>query len=243
MSHSCGGTVQIGDPSASAKWWTGWPTYVVDANAVRARAMEWLSFRYGASGELYYEMTQAFVDKADPWSDVFAFNGNGDGTLFYPGTPARIGGQTDIPVASIRLKMIREGMEDYEYLKLLTDAGGGDEAQAIAKELFPHAWAADQEPGALMAARDAIAQRILARTGKAVVAAAGTAQGSAAGAAGVTAAGVPVVRRALIVGGCAASPGHHERGHLALLLIPAAFLWRRRRGRRAAAPGARGGSA
>ncbi|MFL5301751.1 MAG: glycoside hydrolase domain-containing protein [Anaeromyxobacteraceae bacterium] len=233
MSHGCGGTVAIGDPSAGAQWWTGWPTYVVDANAVRARAMEWLSFRYGASGELYYETLQSYVDKADPWSDVYAFNGNGDGTLFYPGTPARIGGQTDVPVASIRLKMIREGMEDYEYLKLLTDAGGGDEARAIAKELFPHAWAADQKPEALMAAREAIAQRILARTGKTVVAAAGTAQGSAAGAAGVAAAGEPQVRNATIVGGCGALPGQHERGHLALLLIAAAFLWRRHRSRRA----------
>ncbi len=45
--------------------------------------------------------------------------GNGDGTLFYPGMPARIGGKSDIPVESIRLKLIREGLEDYEYFLLL----------------------------------------------------------------------------------------------------------------------------
>ena len=68
----------------------------------------------------------AFGD--DAWTSQWDFNGNGDGTLFYPGTPERVGGATHVPVASIRLKMIREGMEDYEYLKLLADAG--DEAFA-----------------------------------------------------------------------------------------------------------------
>jgi hypothetical protein len=229
MSHGCGGTVQIGDPSAGAQWWTGWPTYAVDANPVRARAMEWLSFRYDATGELYYEMTQSFVDKADPWSDVYAFNGNGDGSFFYPGTTGRIGGQTDIPVSSIRLKMIREGMEDYEYLKLLADVGGASEAKAIAAELFPHAWAADQDAKSLMAAREAIALRILAYTGKSVTAA--VANGSAAGAAGGggTAQGIASFSPASIVGGCAASPGHHKTSLLVFLIGPAALLWRRRR--------------
>jgi len=55
---------------------------------------------------------------ADPWVNQYFFGGNGDGTLFYPGLPDRIGGRSDIPIESIRLKMIREGIEDYEYLVL-----------------------------------------------------------------------------------------------------------------------------
>ena len=124
MSHGCGGTVNFGSPSWSDRYFTGWPSYMIDASAVRNRAMEWLSFRYRLTGELYYETAMAFSH--DPWTSQWDFNGNGDGTLFYPGTPAKIGGTTHVPVASIRLKMIREGMEDYEYLKLLADAG--DEA-------------------------------------------------------------------------------------------------------------------
>ncbi|HEX8909630.1 MAG TPA: DUF4091 domain-containing protein, partial [Anaeromyxobacteraceae bacterium] len=189
MSHGCGGTVDIGNPSADQMYFTGWPSYMVDASAVRNRAMEWLSFRYGATGELYYETTQAYYAR-DPWTGgIWDFSGEGDGTLFWPGTPDRIGGRTDIPLSSLRLKMIREGMEDYEYLKLLSDLGAGDEARAIAKRLFPHPWQSEAQPADLMAARAQLASRILALAGKpaaAVVTAAGSA--AAGGGAGTAAA-------------------------------------------------------
>jgi hypothetical protein len=129
---------------------------------VRNRAMEWISFENRVSGELYWETTQAF--QADPWKSQWDFSGNGDGTLFYPGTPSKIGGSSQIPVASIRLKMIREGMEDYEYLKLLTDLGDGALAREIAAGLFPHAYQTEASPTALMAARERIAKRILELT-------------------------------------------------------------------------------
>jgi Domain of unknown function (DUF4091) len=159
MSHGCGGTVNMGSPSATDKYYTGWPTYVIDAPAVRNRAMEWVSFAERATGELYWETTFAFTH--DAWSNQWDFSGNGDGTLFYPGTPSRIGGKTHIPVASIRLKMIREGMEDYEYLKLLQDSGDGQFAHDIARKLFPNAYSTDVDPAALMQAREAMAARIV----------------------------------------------------------------------------------
>jgi hypothetical protein len=164
MSHGCGGTVNMGSPSEYDSYSTGWPTYTIDASAARNRAMEWISFLEKASGELYWESAYAF--NHDAWSNQWDFSGNGDGTLFYPGTPSRIGGQTDVPVASIRLKMIREGMEDYEYLKALSDAGDADLARKIARQLFPSASSTDVDPAALMAARGAIAARILQLSGK-----------------------------------------------------------------------------
>jgi len=163
MSHGCGGTVNMGSPSESDRYYTGWPTYMIDASAVRSRAMEWISFAERASGELYWE--SAFAFSHDAWSNQWDFSGNGDGTLFYPGTPSRIGGSTHIPVASIRLKMIREGMEDYEYLKALSDAGDPELAGRIARQLFPTAYSTDIDAGTLMEARQAIALRILALTG------------------------------------------------------------------------------
>jgi hypothetical protein len=159
MSHGCGGTVDFGNPSASDQYYTGWPSYMIDASAVRSRAQEWLTFLHGATGELYWETSMAFSH--DAWSNQWDFSGNGDGTLFYPGTTARIGGQTDIPVASIRLKMIREGMEDYEYLKLLADSGDAELAKRLAREVFPNAYTTDVDPQALMKARDAMAKRIV----------------------------------------------------------------------------------
>jgi MYXO-CTERM domain-containing protein len=157
MSHGCGGT---------SDYFTGWPSYMIDTASLRSRAMEWLSFAWGVTGELYWDTTYAYTEgSADPWADQWQFSGNGDGTLFYPGTPARIGGTTDIPVASLRLKMIRAGMQDYEYLKLLSDAGDPQLAHQLATTLFPNAWT---EPSVsdLSAARDRIAARILELTGK-----------------------------------------------------------------------------
>jgi hypothetical protein len=162
MSHGCGGTVNFGSPSYSDQYFTGWPTYVIDASAVRNRAMQWLAFRYRLAGELYYETAMAYGH--DPWANQWDFSGNGDGTLFYPGTPAKIGGATHVPVASIRLKMIREGMEDFEYLTLLSRAGGEAEARQIADALFPTAYATEVPAATLMAARERLAARIVALT-------------------------------------------------------------------------------
>jgi hypothetical protein len=72
------------------------------------------------------------------------FGGNGDGNLFYPGRPegydgsedSVIGGRTDIPIESLRLKRIRDGREDYEYLRELRSRGREARARAIAERLI-----------------------------------------------------------------------------------------------------------
>ncbi len=144
---------------------TGWPSYAIDTDATRNRAMEWMSYGYGMTGELYYETTMAFFS-GDPWTNQSGFGGTGDGTLFYPGTPARIGGQTEIPVESLRLKGIRDGMEDYELLNLAKSLGAGDQAKAIAQALFPRTYEAMTTPAALDAARVELAGIILHALGK-----------------------------------------------------------------------------
>jgi hypothetical protein len=105
----------------------------------------------------------AYADKAnDPWRNQFYFNANGDGTLYYPGTPGRIGGQHDIPVASLRLRFLRQGLQDYEYLRMLEKLGAGEEARAIARDLCPEAdvWVQDRDHAKLHAAREKMARRI-----------------------------------------------------------------------------------
>jgi hypothetical protein len=222
MSHGCGGTVDIGNPSADQLYYTGWPTYMIDASATRARSLEWFSFRFGATGELYYETTMAYGSH-DTWKDQWDFSGNGDGTLFYPGTPTLIGGQTDIPVASLRLKMIREGMEDYEYLKLLADAGDPAGARNIAQSLFGKAWQTDVKPGDLMGAREAIARKILAATGKNVPQAGVSVPPSMGGADAVA-----QFEYAIKASGCSSNGG--VGGFASMLLVPLAlFVARRRR--------------
>ena len=106
---------------SGGKYFTGWPSYVIDSAAVANRIMPWMSWKYRIDGELYYSMVEAYSHDNDPLKDVFLHGGNGDGTLFYPGRPGTIGGTTQIPLESIRLKLIREGLEDYEYFVLLSN--------------------------------------------------------------------------------------------------------------------------
>ena len=123
------------------------------------------------------------------------------------------------------MKMIREGMEDYEYLKLLSAAGGADDAKKIAAQLFPKAYQADAKPADLMAARENIARLILARTGKQV-----TAPGVSGAAPTSTAAGLTVA--AATGGGCGSTS--QRGGVLTLSLVPLALVLQRLRSRRRA---------
>ncbi|MDB4971214.1 MAG: hypothetical protein JWN44_6903 [Myxococcales bacterium] len=143
----------------------GWPTHMIDAPATQNRAMEWQAWNQKVNGELYYDSTYAF-SRGDAWQNQFYFTGNGDGTLFYPGTPAKIGGTSHIPIASLRVKMIREGMEDYEYFKALADAGDPAMADAEAAALSPKAWQNATDPATVDAARHRMALRIEELTGQ-----------------------------------------------------------------------------
>jgi len=178
MSEGCG----PGQPNAGSKgydsYFTGWPMYQVDAPAVRNRAQEWLSFLFGIQGELYYETDQAESSGMDPYADQWIFGGNGDGTLVYPGRASQIGGTTPIPVASMRLDLIREGMEDYEYLKLVSDLGDPAFARTEALAVASNTHSIDDDPSVLYAARTALAQRIIALSSSTSGCSDGTAEGA-----------------------------------------------------------------
>jgi hypothetical protein len=152
MSHGC--NIVGGD------YFTGWPSYVVDAPASSHRIFEWLTYRYHIGGELYFSTVEAYTRGLDPWKNQLLFGGNGDGTLFYPGRPEMIGGSTDIPVGSIRMALIREGLEDYEYLKQYAAAAGAKQADALAASIAGKTYKWEHDPARLMAARRRMAQAI-----------------------------------------------------------------------------------
>src|SRR5258706_1630250 len=135
-SHGCN--------APGGEYFAGWPSYMIDTSGAANRVMQWLAWKYRIEGELYFSMNEAYGHGQDPWTDVRLFGGNGDGSLFYSGQPARIGGMADIPVESIRLKLIREGMEDYEYLALLAKLGGPNLADEFANRIVtkPYVWEA-----------------------------------------------------------------------------------------------------
>jgi hypothetical protein len=141
-------------------YFAGWPGYAIDLPGARARAMGWLAFREGIGGELYWDTVYGYAPvgrPGDPWTgaELRAFGVNGDGTLFYPGTPARIGGATQIPVESLRLKQIRDGLEDHDLLRLVAARPGGDRAvRRELERLVPGPWSIEPDPSAWEAARD-----------------------------------------------------------------------------------------
>lgn len=148
-SHACRGTL----PDTMH-----WPSYMVDHPAPLNRAMPWLVFLEQASGESYYE-TAAQLPTA--WTDQEFYGGNGDGTLFYPGTPERIGGQTQVPLPSLRLKLLRAGVQDYEWLTRVAQGGDPAFAEQVARELVPLPYQVSLDAQAFEHAREQLILRAL----------------------------------------------------------------------------------
>lgn len=135
---------------------------------MRNRVFQWLAFLYGVTGELYAGVNRCWSEPCgdgtrDPWVSVRASGGHGDGTLVYPGLPARIGGATPTVVSSMRLELIRDGMEDYEYLRALEAQGDGAFARAKARSFITSAYSFDDDPARLSAARRAMGERLSQR--------------------------------------------------------------------------------
>ena len=105
------------------------PKWEIDFAPVNYRIMPgFLSQSLGLTGILYWRVdlwTQL------PWQDVYGFTLEknyypGEGMLIYPGN--QVGISSVVP--SMRLKWIRKGVEDYEYVALLKTMGRGDWAKS-----------------------------------------------------------------------------------------------------------------
>jgi hypothetical protein len=154
MSHGCGDAKPVLDPI-----FRGWPSYMIDAPATAARAMGALAFANRVAGELYYDVDLAY-DSGQPWKTQWAFGGNGDGTLYYPGTPAAIGGTHDVPVESLRLVQIARAIADHGYLALCARLGDARFAMDQARLLAPSITGFSRDPRAYAAMRERVAARI-----------------------------------------------------------------------------------
>jgi hypothetical protein len=142
------------------RYFTGWPSYMIDISPVSNRIMEWVTWKYGVQGELYFNTVVAYNNNGNPWEDVTRFSGNGDGTLFYPGTPDRVGGKTHIPIESIRLKLIREGLEDYEYLHML---GSSPVAENAVNSLVHKTYEFEHDPAKFYGYRQTMGEELSRR--------------------------------------------------------------------------------
>lgn len=114
-------------------WWyscTGpkhpYPGYFIDYPAMDLRMYHWMTWRYGLNGILYWS-TMYWQD--NPWQTPMSMTpghtgnwGNGDGHLLYPAvrTPSAAFVAKG-PVDSIRWETIRDGIEDWDYFRILQD--------------------------------------------------------------------------------------------------------------------------
>jgi hypothetical protein len=118
-----------------------------------------LAFTQDIAGELYFDTVYAY-DEKDPWIDQWAFGGNGDGTLFYPGTPERIGGKHDVPIESLRFIQISRGIADHAYLSLCARLGDRTLALAEARAVAPSLRGFSRDPQVYAQMREHLASRI-----------------------------------------------------------------------------------
>lgn len=112
------------------------------------------------AGELYWSVSFAQASGVDGWETQWCAGGNGDGTLTYRGTPDRIGGTTEVPLASIRLKAIRDGQEDLLYMIAAEARAGREATLAAIAPIIGGASSFVDDPTALAAAREALAALI-----------------------------------------------------------------------------------
>ncbi len=101
----------------------------------------------------------------DPWTDPRTLdrrkNGkgplyNGEGSLLYPGRAAGFDGAAE----SLRLKALRDSIEDYDYLALLERAGKSSEAERIVLPLTTSWFEWEKDPAAYDKAREQLARLI-----------------------------------------------------------------------------------
>lgn len=139
---------------------------VMDRTGIEARITPWLAWLERVEGLLYYSLTDWHDD---PWTTPWMNNGNGDGFLFYPPKDTTIAfnacnAQSNRLVPSIRWELLREGMEDYEYLWLLNEGdpqiGASNEADDLAQQFIASRTRFSRVPTDLYATRAAIAARL-----------------------------------------------------------------------------------
>ncbi|MEX2233080.1 MAG: glycoside hydrolase domain-containing protein [Cyclobacteriaceae bacterium] len=134
------------------------PYWHIDAPLTSYRTPTWMNWQYRINGLLYWSTVTRVQDA---WHlPAFAESGthfNGGGYLIYPGLPCGIDG----PVASIRLKNLRDSMEDYEYFVLFEELAGREAVTKIVNAVAPEWWATAEDPKVILSAREMLAGEIL----------------------------------------------------------------------------------
>lgn len=145
------------------------PNRHIDGTPVANRAFESWMFLNNFSYELYFAIDSCDNTNAgypcagggpDPWHQVYAFGGNGDGTLMYPSTATFVSVSTPIWVPSMRLKYFRDGEQDYEYENYLNTVGQGALVTTQIGSWMTNGYTFSNSPAGIEAARIAMGNAI-----------------------------------------------------------------------------------
>jgi hypothetical protein len=136
------------------------PKWEVDFDPVNFRIQPgFINQSLNLTGLLYWRIDRW---NSDPWNNVnntgafSSANYPGEGMLVYPGEPVGVKGV----VASMRLKWLRDGVEDYEYIQILKNLGRADLALKIARSVGPDWTHWTRDAGAIESARQQLGQAI-----------------------------------------------------------------------------------
>lgn len=123
------------------------PTIILDSPSIETRIIPWICRRAGATGLVYWCVN--YWHLADPMENPMTWpDQNGNGSLYYPHPSG--------PVGSIRLEVLRDGMEDYEYLRMAAEKKAGRELEERVAAVAASGWDYSRDPERLLRTREAL---------------------------------------------------------------------------------------
>jgi hypothetical protein len=147
------------------------PWWHIDWPLLNYRVPAWIAWRFRMKGLLYWGGMSYWSQTEDPWNEAWTYGHpkegkggkgnvfNGEGTLVYPGRAAGYDGIAP----SLRLKALRDSVEDYEYLSILERAGRAADAEKVVLPLTESFFKWEKDPAAYEKARAKLAALILAK--------------------------------------------------------------------------------
>ncbi|UCH79245.1 MAG: DUF4091 domain-containing protein [Candidatus Coatesbacteria bacterium] len=111
----------------------------LDGRRAGARLLSWYGYVWKAAGLIALAPPAGAVRPRNPWADdpmvgTAAAYGNALGSWFYPGEPAAVEG----PVSSVRLELLRQGLEDWALFKLVEKKYGRAYVEERLQALLPY---------------------------------------------------------------------------------------------------------
>ena len=142
----------------------GVATLLIDFPLLDYLVPAWANWNLDVKGFLYWQTTSWSKKdvRFDPWvnSETYSLKGkiwNGCGSLVYPGHDAGIDG----PIASMRLKVFRDSIEDYDYFSILSELTGRHEVEEIVGKITKDFKTYSKNINEYLEGRTLVAQKII----------------------------------------------------------------------------------